>query len=74
MTDDPRHPATSGGPVDPEQVIVDDLLVEAARAGRLSDDAPDPLAQVLATLHDRALGRCSWASRDRRPIRAAEDL
>lgn len=60
-------------PAESEEVFVDDLLVEAARAGWLRGDAPDPVAQILATLHDCALGRCLCASRDRCPIRAAED-
>lgn len=72
MTDDPCLPATSGGQVESEQVFVDNLLVEAARAGWLREDAPDPLAQILATLHDCAVGRCSCASRERCPIRRAE--
>jgi len=72
MSDDPRLHATSGGQLESEDVFVDDLLVEAARAGWLREDAPDPLAQILATLHDCAVGRCSCGSRDRCPIRRAE--
>lgn len=72
MIDDPRPRATPGGPTEPEQIFVDDLLLEAARAGWLRDDARDPLAQILATLHDCAVGRCSCASRDGCPIRMAE--
>lgn len=71
MSDDASRSVASHGREEPEQVFVDDLLVEAARAGWLRDDAPDPVAQVLATLHDCALGRCACASRDRCPIRAA---
>lgn len=69
MTNDPHLLPPPAGRTEPEQVFVDDLLVEAARAGWLSDDAPDPLAQILATLHDCALGRCSCATRERCPIR-----
>lgn len=69
MTDDPHLLPSPAGRMESEQVFVDDLLVEAARAGWLRDDAPDPLARMLATLHDCALGRCSCASRERCPIR-----
>lgn len=39
---------------EPDPVLSDDRLVEAARAGQLDPDAADPLARVLAGLHDRA--------------------
>lgn len=47
---------------EPDPVGSDDRLVEAARAGLLHPDAPDPLARVLAGLHDRARRAC-----DQRP-------
>lgn len=41
---------------EPDPVLADDRLVEAARAGSLRPDGPDLLARVLACLHDRAHG------------------
>lgn len=72
MRDDTHDPPQGRAAAPPGRVFVDDLLVEAARAGWLRTDSDDPLAQVLATLHDCATSRCDCASRDRCPIRSAE--
>lgn len=49
MPGDAEHAAPQ-----PDPVVSDDRLVEAARAGLLPPDAADPLVRVLAGLHDRA--------------------
>lgn len=59
----PAEPEPVPQPVEPEPVLSDDLLVEAARAGRLRQDSADPLDRVLAGLHDCARGRCTCADR-----------
>ncbi|MBW0114207.1 hypothetical protein [Pseudonocardia abyssalis] len=61
MTDEPRG---SARPCESEEAFADDLLVEAARSGRLRGDPSDPLAQALAALHERARVSCPCGSRD----------
>ena len=72
VIDDPGRPARRRGPVESERVLADDLLVEAARAGWLREDAPDPVSQVLALLRGCAAGSCPCVSRERCPIRATK--